>query len=107
MKAVPLFDACHTHFWAVDGSALTVVTDADMPLGRVRENMRNDLAAQRCNEVALPCVHSSKSFLGQTGTHVHGRGWKLHSPDPSGHFGLWGGADYASNADWTEDEKSV
>jgi hypothetical protein len=97
---LPLFSAESQAFWLVDGTPMTVVSNADLPPGRVRQNMRDNLAQARRLEVSLPCVHLSDSFLGSSGTHVHGRGWKLHKPQGSGD--LWEQAERASLGDWTE-----
>lgn len=98
---IPLFNAAKTSFWCVDGTTLTLVTDDAIPIGRVRENMRNDLAASSRNARTLPCVHFTESFLGIVGTYIHGRGWKLHKPKGSP-GDLWKAAEHASVVDWTE-----
>jgi hypothetical protein len=100
ITALPLFNAESQAFWLVDDTAMTLVSAADLPPGKVRQNMRDDLAKSGRLEVSLPCVHFSDSFLGISGTHVHGRGWKLHQPQGSGD--LWEQAERASLGDWTE-----
>lgn len=96
------FSARNVARWTVDGTELTVETDADMRVGEWRQNMERDLAAQKRGERTLACVHWTDSFLGKTGSSVHGRGWKLHIPQDYKQFDLWEAVDHASVADWTE-----
>lgn len=100
-KELPLFNAAEKSYWLVDDTGMTIVTDASLPLGRVRENMQADLAKSARLLVSLPCVHFSASFQGVVGTHVHGRGWMLHKPTDN-RCDLWEMAMFASNADWAE-----
>lgn len=102
VKLLKEFDAQNTARWIVDGTPITVVTDADIPPGRWRQNMASDLKMQDRGLVTLPCVHWSISFQGKSGTHVHGRSWVLHLPREQKTLGLWQAVEYASTADWTE-----
>ena len=96
------FHAQNVAYWRVDGSDLTLVTDADLPLGQIRQRMVKDAAANSRAEISLPCVHWSNSFLGESGTYIHGVSWKLHKPKTFDKMDLWQSLDYASLADWTE-----
>ena len=97
----PMFTADKVHLWKVDNTPITIITDADMPLGKVREMLAKDLNAYDRNTRDLPCVHCSESFQGVRGTNVHGRGWKLHVPQAA-RIGLMQAVEIASMRDWTE-----
>lgn len=108
------FSARNVARWTVDGTAITVETDADLPVGAWRENMQQDLRAFKRGDRLLPSIHMTDSFLGQSGTAVHGRGWKLHIPPTpitlaaqSKRLELWDAAEYASEADWSEWEGAL
>lgn len=96
------FSARNVARWTVDGTKLTMETDADLPVGEWRRNMKLDLAAHQRAERSLACVHWTDSFLGVSGSALHGRGWKMHKPQDDKSFGIWEAASYASEADWSE-----
>jgi hypothetical protein len=100
METPPLFNAKNRAYWIVDGTTMTLITDADIPLGRIRRAMLDDLAAAARFELALQCIHWSDSFQNVCGTQIHGHGWLLHKLRATG--GLWEQADLASHSDWTE-----
>lgn len=98
----PLFLAKSIALWSVDHTPLvTLVTDADMPLGKVRESMMRDLNAVDRRVRRLPCAEGSYSFQGIRGTHVHGRGWKLHVPKDTP-LGLAQAIEIATMRDWMD-----
>lgn len=96
------FDAQKIACWSDPESPLTLVSDAKIPLAELRRIMRYDEAAQTRLEIILRCVHWSDSFLGQNGTHIHGRCWMLHRPQVFMELDLWESLEYACRADWRE-----
>jgi hypothetical protein len=102
--------------WTVDGTQLTLETDAAMPVGALRRMMTQDLGDYKRGVRDLAYDFHTTSFAGELGTQIHGRGWKLHVPR-SAHAGLsgvrfeaslshslalWEAVTCASLADWTE-----
>lgn len=97
----PVFDAPEVYFLVIEGG-LTLLTDARLPLGRVRENMAGDLSASKLGSALLPCIDFKKPYEGSC---LHGRGWKLSVPkesDIARRGGIWAAAEFASMADWVE-----
>ena len=102
----PKFKAKNVLLWTVNGTGLTVFTDADRVLGRLRSDMRNAIKRMELGGHCPRCVHFVDSPLGVPGgygTEVHGRSWKVHKPR-GGKLDLWEAFRYASSADWTEVE---
>lgn len=100
-KQTKEFRAAKLALWKIDGTPLTVITDAEIPLGQICKNIRLDIRAQDRLTVSLRVVHWSSSFEGLDGSCICGRGYKLHNPSKSG-VDLWEGLRLASIADWTE-----
>lgn len=106
LMAGGILDGDRVNYWNVDGTSLTLVTDADVPLGLVRENMRQDMAREKHTEGTLRRLHQNQSFQGICGTQVYGQGWKLHMPDGDSHIPLWEAVRLACVAEWSEAEQA-
>lgn len=102
VRDTKFFNAPAKAFWSVDGTKLTVVTNANIPLKRAQGNMRRNVKSFEQHELMLSCVHWSDSFQGVEGTHVHGHGWMLHVPKNHGGGDLWSLTKLASVTDWTQ-----
>jgi hypothetical protein len=100
IRQIDRFTAAEVEQWVIRDSDITLVTDAGIPVELARENMIDDLLASTRLTMSLPVVQKAKSFRGQLGIDLHGRGWKLHLPSDAAIPSLSTAAEFASKAGW-------